>query len=180
MSMFLSPVFDFVRAAATNLDDDDFPVLATTATEPTGNGVIAWAGAFSMPTGSGKNDQSSPANQSPNWLMIVPFGDGAEDATFSLRLSGWDRIGTMWVPVTICELACTLGASTGVDGADVSASELFADTIAETVGAASLQVISPTADQIGIVVVDALAFRKLQLTAALGTATGANALIKKL
>src|SRR5262245_8761577 len=51
----------------------------------------------------------------PRYVDIFPFGLGANDDTFSLRLIGWRRYlpmmsghRTMFVPSIVTELACTM------------------------------------------------------------------------
>lgn len=181
MSLFTTPVYDLARLAATNLATDDFAALVPTATAPSGDGMIEWAGGMSIPTG-GRDWVIGPTNHAPNWLQVIPFGAGDEDSTFDLRVTGWSRTedSSLWVPVTLAQVTCTLSAAVGVAGKLVINTERFADTIVQVLGSDSMQILSPADDTIASVLIDGMGFRYLQITADLGTATGANALIKKL
>lgn len=110
----------FRRALATNSSDANFVSKAATITEPTNDGVLTL-----VPSSGGLF---------PERLELIPFGVSAANDTFSMRVLGWspvllDTKTTLWVPVTLGEFACTLGAMTGVAGAAVLNTELFVDTI---------------------------------------------------
>jgi hypothetical protein len=106
------------RALATNATDTSFAAIIPTITEPSGDGV------FSVPGSS----------TAPGTLYIYPFGAGSDNQTFDLRVSGWRYAvssggGKLWLPVTLCEMSCTLSTLVGIADAAAVATDRFADTI---------------------------------------------------
>lgn len=86
-----------------------------------------------------------PGGQTPNHIMIKPFGLDAADKTFAIRLWGIEEgIGLVdstntpcWEPTLLAEVAVTLGAAVGAAGSLVGASDLYADTLVLTYGIAN-------------------------------------------
>lgn len=155
---------------AADATDATFPARAPTVTEPvaaTSPGVIEAA------SGSGWGQGN---------LLLMPFGAGADDETFSVRVWGWRKVaGTtvLWVPVLLCEVLCTLGTAVGVAGTAVDASHRFADVLALTTGNAnvSVETVSPSGNLPAHFVIDAKGAAKLECTFAKGTTSaGMNAL----
>lgn len=142
-----------------------FPSKVPTATAPTGAGVIA-----DPIVGQG----------APDWVQVVPFGDGLDNSTFDLRVIGWkvSDLG-LWVPTILAQAACTLSAAVGVNTYEVTASQRFADTITLTQVLANVdsKVSSPTGDLVGSFQVQTRGCVLVEVTFSLGTATGANALV---
>lgn len=141
-----------------------FPSRVPTATAPTGDGIV--------------ND---PIVQgAPEWVQVVPFGDGADNATFDCRVIGWkvSDLG-LWVPTILAQAACTLSAAVGVNAYEVTASQRFADTITLTQVLANVdsKLSSPTGDLVGSFQVQTRGCVLIEVTFSLGTATGANALV---
>lgn len=141
-----------------------FPSKVPTATAPTGDGIV--------------ND---PIVQgAPEWVQVVPFGDGADNATFDCRVIGWkvSDLG-LWVPTILAQAACTLSAAVGVNTYEVTASQRFADTITLTQVLANVdsKLSSPTGDLVGSFQVQTRGCVLIEVTFSLGTATGANALV---
>ncbi len=120
----------YQKAFAANLVATSFASCVATTTEPTGNGVIDL-------TAGGPG--GGAGGIVPQYMMVLPYGLGASNDGFSLRIIGWRRCNTplgaatsvltLWVPTTFVEVACLLGASTGVAGASVLNTECFCDTI---------------------------------------------------
>lgn len=120
--------------------------------------------------------------------VILPYGVGSNNNTFSMRVIGWDRIGNdpntlLWVPVMLLEVQVTLSSScVGVAGREVVATELFADTIA-LVGTSgnpnvSCEIISPANDTIAHLTLTFKGFAKAELSFTTGaSATSCNALV---
>lgn len=159
-----SPGGPLSRARATNSDATSFPAVAATTTRPSGAGVVDLA-----------------ANP-PAWLKLVPFGAGADDSTFDLRLVGWSLVGSLWVPTILVQFGCTLSAAVGVSGADVTDSERFADTLGDPTanfGEAGVdcQPHSPQNDTPGFYLVDAGGCTVFRVDFDLTGADGANALV---
>lgn len=73
----------------------------------------------------------------PCWLQFSPYGAGAADSTFTVRISGFRRISEptpsgqiQFVRELIVALTCTVGAGVGLAGGHVLDTERFCDTIA--------------------------------------------------
>lgn len=112
----------------------------------------------------------STTNYQYKRLFLVPYGGNAENNTFKVRVIGWRLISTLWVPVVICQITCTLSAVTGIDGSAVENELFFCDTLVVATPASStrVQVTSPAtdgmADVIGHAVIDLEGFRKVEVT----------------
>lgn len=151
-------------ARATLSTDSTFPARVPTATQPSGAGVLG-----------------DPIVQgAPQWVQVVPFGDGADDSTFDLQVIGWkvSDLG-LWVPTILAQAACTLSTAVGVDGYEVTSALRFADTIALTQVRADVdsKVSSPTGNLVASFQVETRGCAFIEVTFNLGTATGANALV---
>lgn len=152
------------RVRTTSSTDSTFPSKAPTATAPTGDGVIG-----------------DPIVQgAPSWVQIIPFGDGADNATFDLRVIGWkvSDLG-LWVPTILAQAACTLSGAVGANGFEVTASQRFTDTITLTQVQANVdsKLSSPTGDLVASFQVETRGSALIEVIFDLGTATGANALV---
>jgi hypothetical protein len=172
-TMLLTQGANFRKAKATNATDTSFPSKVPTATEPTNDGV--------------HDLLNGVANGSvPNAAVLVPYGTGDADDVFAMRVIGWRRVGfdpltDLWVPVVLAELTCTMSATTGVAGTPVVATEFFVDTLALVTGNddISIDIVSPTGDEIAHAVVDLKGFQKVEITFDMTTndPTGANCLV---
>lgn len=145
----------------TNSTAASWASLATAATLPT--------------TAIGPRSATEPS-RAGGFLYIAPFGAGADNATFDMRIIGIRQAGDAYVQTVLAQLACTLSADVGTAAQIVTNSERFADTISQTFGPAGNQVISPTGDVRGWVLADLLEFPWYLLDFKVGTATNANAL----
>lgn len=151
-----------VRTALST--DSSFPSKVPTATQPSGAGVVG-----------------DPVVQgAPQWIQVVPFGDGADNSTFDLRVIGWkvSDLG-IWVPTILAQAACTLSAAVGVDGYEVTSALRFADTIALTQVRADVdsKVSTPGADLVASFQVETRGSAFIEVIFDLDSATGANALV---
>jgi hypothetical protein len=153
-----TPIRDFIKGLTTSSTASSFTSLVPTTTEPTGDGVRAYG------------------SEGMNTLLVVPYGAGTEDTTFSLRVTGWRRIATLWVPILMGEVACTLSATVGIASATVTNTDRFCDTITSVSGPSGTVIYSPTADEIGYVMLDAAGFQKIQFTFDMTGATNGNVL----
>lgn len=166
-----TPSEQFSKALSQDAADSSFPAKVPTATEPSGDGVI------NLSNGSGNV---------PNALVVAPFGVGGDNDTFSVRVIGWRKVGyapseSIWVPVVLVELACTMSTVTGVSGRLVTDSHRFVDTITLVSGNddISVDIVSPTGNVLAHAVVDLKGFQKVEFTfdsTAAGT-TGMNCLV---
>lgn len=149
---------------ATSSTDTTFPSRVATSTNPSGTGVVV----------------DPIVKGSPDWLRVIPFGDGADNSTFDLRVIAWDvsHLG-LWVPTILAQAACTLSAAVGANGFEVTSSQRFADTITLTQVQANVdsKLSSPLGDLIGSFQVQTRGATLIEIIFDLGTATGANALI---
>jgi hypothetical protein len=141
-----------------------FPSHVPTATQPTDAGVVG-----------------DPIVQgAPQWIQVIPFGDGADNSTFDLRVIGWkvSDLG-LWVPTVLAQAACTLSAAVGVAGTEVVAAQRFADTITLTQVLTNVdsKLSSPTGNLAASFQVETRGCALIEVTFNLGTATGANALV---
>lgn len=141
-----------------------FPSHVPTGTQPTDAGVVG-----------------DPVVQgAPQWIQVIPFGDGADNSTFDLRVIGWkvSDLG-LWVPTVLAQAACTLSSAIGVNTYEVTASQRFADTITLTQVLTNVdsKLSSPTGNLIGSFQVETRGSTLIEVAFNLGTATGANALI---
>jgi hypothetical protein len=153
------------RVRATSSADATFPSRTPTATAPSGAGVV--------------NDPIV-GQETPEWVQILPFGDGADNATFDLRVIGWKPTDLgLWVPTILAQAACTLSTAVGANGFEVTASQRFADTIVLTQVLANVdsKLASPANDTPGSFQVQTRGSVLIEVIFDLGTATGANALV---
>ena len=160
MSAYTSKLSRVRATSATG----SFPSKVPTATQPTGDGVVG-----------------DPIVQgAPQYIQVIPFGDGADDSTFDLRVIGWkvSDLG-LWVPTILAQAACTLSTAVGVNTYEVTASQRFADTISLTQVRADVdsKLSSPTGNLIASFQVETRGCAFIEVTFNLGTATGANALV---
>lgn len=134
---------------------------SATTTEPTGNGI------YDM------TQNHVPLNNA----AIAFFGGNANNDTFTARVTGWRRVGTLWVPIPLLAISGLLGNHNGVSAAAVTNLQFFADTITiDTAFTAAYEVINPGSDQIAMVKVDMAGCEKLQVQVAKGTAAGIAAM----
>src|SRR4051794_13866756 len=105
---------DWVRALTTSSTDSSYASRVATVTTPADDGVLT------PPLIAGKTPQSA---------LLVFFGAGADNATLTARIIGWRKIGTLWVPIDLAEVALTLSTAVGVAGTDAVATDRFADTL---------------------------------------------------
>lgn len=153
---------DFRKALAANGTDTAFTDLDSTLTQPTGDGVINF--------GNG---------EIYNGFIVVLFGAGEEDATFSARFIAWREFDGEWIPVNLLELACILSARTGAVGGPVGSDQRYADTISKVSGSdGATDIVSPENDTIAHCLMDQKGFPKLQVQIATGdSATSGNVLL---
>lgn len=157
------------------------------AATPTGDSGTATGGAVhNLSFGDGTNR----GEYSQNFLKIIPYGVGADDTTFSMRVYGWTRFYDpvtalqIWIPINLVELACTISTVPGVAGTPIDATHFFVDLITVTTGstlggeAPSESIISPANNTIGTVMIDLRGSQKYSIQFSTGSsATSCNALL---
>lgn len=153
-----------IKVRTLSSTDSSFPAKVPTTTQPSGAGVVG-----------------DPIVQgAPQWVQVVPFGEGADDSTFDLQVIGW-KVSTLglWVPTILAQAACTLSTAVGVDGYEVTSSERFADTISLTQVLTNVdsKVSSPAGNLVGSFQVETRGSAFIEVIFDLGTATAANALV---
>ncbi len=98
-------------------------------TNPTSSSFTARIPQIAAPSGDGVI--SVPGS---NWGMIMPVGVGSANDLYDVRAIGWRPLvsGTsrLWIPYTLVDVTVTLGTQTGVAGGLLTATDLFADTVA--------------------------------------------------
>lgn len=163
----LLPVFDFQKAYATSSTDSSFDALVPTVTEPTADGVVTLSG---VATNNG---------QTYGKMLVIPYGAGADDSTFAMRIHGWQKISTLWIPVPILEVACVLSTVVGVTGASLVATDRIVDTMTETLAPDTAVFYSTTGNRVAWLTFDTMGFQKVEFSFDMTGATNGNALYKR-
>lgn len=180
------------RARVNNSTDASYPTRAPTATEPSGIGdavAQTTSSVFDLSPRQGKDGGSTQMNRA----IIVPFGTGSDTNTFLTRIIGWysvksrgsggtDPNKTMWIPLQLGALTCTLSTPVGVAGKVVIETERFCDTLAivgTTANAGvSIDVVSGANDLVQHAIIDLKGAQKLELIFDRNSsATACNALV---
>ena len=174
-----------LKVLATSATDATFPSKIPTVTEPTGAGVL---------------DLASQGGVVPSRIVVLPFGAGADNTTFDMRIIGWRKLGALptpgelWIPTVLAQVSCTLSAAIGIAGAPLVATDRFADTIilhatitaqgkttdTDSAGAASTGRIvftSPANDLVAHFTVELEGCQKVEFTFDMTGATNGNALV---
>lgn len=149
--------------------------------------IVAPVPTTTMPDGEGVIDVSYP-NMSlesiHNGALLIFYGTrtAADNETLTARITGWRHVANLWVPIGLANLLVTLGTQTGVSGADVSETEYFADTIADSgtpwpTAASIAGNHSPADNTAAAVVIDSHNCTRVQVQLARGTCASCNALI---
>jgi hypothetical protein len=174
----------------TNTTDTSFPSRIPTITEPTGLGDAAaqtTSAVIPLTPGNGASLGSTQSNRA----LIIPFGAGADDTTFDMRVYGWfsvkGRTGgdnaskRLWIPVLLGEFNCTLSTQVGVANSWLATTDRLCDTIAIASTSAnqgvSIDVVSDANNTGAHLVIDLKAAQKLEVTFDMTGATNANALV---
>ena len=149
---------DLLSVFTTSATDAAFPSKVATVTKPTvGTGIKEI-----------KNEDST--------LAVMPYGTGADDSTITgMRVIGWRKVDTLWVPTVICEVACVLSTAVGVVNVVPSNSDRFADSITATYGNPVLTTVPANTAAMFLVLIEG--YSLYEITVDLGTATAANALV---
>ena len=125
-------------------------------------------------------------------IIIQPYGTGADNATFNMKVYGWRRTVTQNAPGTkslwVASLygsftSLTLSAALpGVAGTDLAATKLFVDTITQVYPAEqgiTCQTLSPAGDDPATIRMSLLGDQYIEIVFDLVTATAANALVAR-
>lgn len=167
----------FRRVLATNTTASAaYAAKADLTTAPTVADVDTAAGYVTFDSG-GADDFT------PNTIQLVFFGAGGNNQTGKCRVHGVRPVRTAagrvnFTHVLLAEYVFILSAAVGVSGGAVSASERYADTITRTIGIPDVadQILSPTGDTPGHVLVDMKGCPIALVELTVGDATSANAL----
>lgn len=160
MSLYVT---NYAKVLTTNSTAASFASKVPTTTAPSGAGVLT------LPV-----TQIMPAQ-----LSLIFYGTDADNETFKSRVIGWKLVGTLYIPILLAEVTCTLSATTGVAAATILNTEFFADTIVLTAGtpAGSSVVFSPTGELVAHLLVDLEGFSIVEITFDMNSsAASANAL----
>jgi len=148
-----SQATDWQKARVTNSTANSFAARVSTTTVPADDGVV---------------DIRAGGSTTPTWLMLVPYGVATSNDTFDVRVIGWRKVSTLWVPTILVQFSAIIGAATGVAGAAVLDTELFADTLSDppagmgSVGV-NCQPSSPANDTVAHYLVDTRGCEKIEI-----------------
>jgi hypothetical protein len=164
------------KARDVNQTSNGYVAKDPTATEPTGTGTTA--------TNASVINTAPNGVASYNAILLIPYGAGADDATFSVRVIGWKSIGGngttgLWIPFVLAELAVTLCTAVGVSAKIIVDTERFADTLVATKGntTTSVDITSQADNTIAHAGVALKGSQKVELSFTTGgSATNCNAL----
>lgn len=139
---------------------------------------------ITKPSGAGIFDLKAMKETVARYLSLIFFGQGTANQTFNCRLTGWQPVGeldpyfTLWMPRTLVEFACTLGAATGVAGAQLVVADKIVDGLSLTTGNNNVDVefISPADDTVAHALVDLKGSHLIEITFDMVNATSGNAL----
>lgn len=160
-----------VSARVTNSTDATFPSRIPTTTAPTSND-----GVVSLP-------------RDPTWVSLIPYGVGATNTTFDVRVIGWRKYGainsttgTLYTPRILLQFTATLGTAAGVAGSNVDETNLFADTLSDPVtgmGAIGVncQPTSPANDTVAHYYMDAQGCQFIEVLFDMTGASSGNCLV---
>lgn len=144
------------RAFVTNPTDSSYPSTASTATEPTGDGI---------------HNAGFGGIKAQNGIVVMPFGIGDDDDVFNMRAWGWTRLGdnpetSIWIPMLLADFVCTMSTSTGVANKLLLSTERLCDTITLTTGNddVSIDIVSPTGNVPAHAVLDLKGSQKVTFT----------------
>jgi hypothetical protein len=163
--MLLTPAQDYVKLFAANQTGAAIAAPPPTTTAPTGDGMFSSA------------PDVSYGEERLNSCGLVFYGAGADNSTFTARVTGWRKVGALWVPVPLLALSGVFGSAVGVAAADVLDTERFADTLTASTGYTSAyELISPADNTVACAKVDFFGCQFVQVQVARGTATSVNVL----
>jgi hypothetical protein len=106
------PADDFTVAQATNSTDASFPSLIPTTTQPAASStrcVITWA------------NRSS--------LLVMPYGVGSDNGTLKVRVTGWQKNGSLWLPILLADVTGTMSTIVGISGQVPADTARLCDTL---------------------------------------------------
>lgn len=155
------------RLFSANVTAETITAPSPTTTKPSGDGILGPVRGI-----------AEAGNAAKIWFT----GTDAANETLTALITGWTYVeGTenapgLWVPTPLLALSITLGTSTGVSGAIVPETELFADTItASNAYTSAYEIISPANNSPGCVKVDFFGCALVQVQLAVGTGASGNA-----
>lgn len=150
---------------------------AATTTAPTVGDTVDGS---SNVAGAVINVAENPPSSAWQNLILFPYGGDAANETMLIRVYGWGKFGSFWLPTMLAQATCTLGNVPGVDGSAVENELFFADTIVVSTPASSddARAVSPATDSVadvaGHLVVKTKGFRWLEILFALNSSSASN------
>lgn len=154
------------RAFASNVTDSSFSDPGVSSSAPDGDGVFVCTDEHGRPV---------------DFVKVVIFGVGSNDATCKVRLLGMDGTdGGTWDGEILADLTGTLSTRTGVSGGDITDSERIADAIAVANATEGTHVAtkSPGSNLQASAIVDLRGARRLKVVGNKDGATSVNCLVK--
>lgn len=128
------------------------PLFITNATDVTAGSVTLPASTATKPSGDGVIKMGDIGGMTASGLLLQPYGVGTAANTFSMNVYGWREVeprltqgNGLWVPMTLATFTCTLGTQTGVANSPIDATHLFVTTIVLGIGNAyiSNEIVTP-------------------------------------
>ncbi len=152
----------------TEVTSGSYAAHVPTDTEPTGDGILE-----APEAGIG---MSSP-------ILMLELFTNANNATASILVGAWDKVGTTWVFTPLVEVDCVSGNIAGVAATTILNTRFLADTMAAASWCSGLAGItytirSPENDTVARLRVDVEAGKKVGVYLKKGSASNVNAVAK--
>ena len=171
------------KVRSVNCTDSSFDALAARATRPSGDEGTA--------TGQAVINCRRDAGDavSNNAFLIFPYGVGADNTTFDMRVYGWKKVTVdgnnetaTWFSFLLASFSCTLSAYTGRTNGCITASERFVDTITLVGGNddVSVDIVSPANDTPAHALLDFKGAADIEVTFDMTGATSGNAVYSQM
>jgi len=152
------PVQAFQKALTANYAGN-YPSIVPTAIEPSGSGVLNLR----------------------DWALVYPYCVSGGGTEFSISVIGWKQASvheSLWIPLPLCQLTCSVGSVNGVAGKTVDETQTFAGQIASEWKPDTCVLLNPTLDpQVAGFYVELLGAQKIQIIFDKGDCTSVNALV---
>lgn len=125
----------------------------------------------------------------PDWVVIVPYGTGAANNQFDVRVNGVRKsaLEGAWTTVPLLQFTVTMGTKAGVAGGAVTDTNLYADTVSDPAAGIGVkgfdcEPTSPADDTVAQYFMKTRGYSKLrfEFKKGTGTPTGMNALMARL
>ena len=106
------------KVKATNAAETSFTAPVATLTKPANDGVVNLRRFGTI----------------PEWVFLMPYGTGDADDVFEMWVTGWRKVGDLWLPFRLVKITATLSTFAGIATGDLVTTDLVADTVTATKG----------------------------------------------